>query len=231
MAARLRILTANLWNGAADPAALARLLRDEAVDVACLQELAPEQAEAVAAVLPHGALAPATDHHGMGVALRAPARLVQRPLARRALHCAELDPKEWPGLAAPLGVWNAHVWAPHTWPAPRSLAIRRAQLRQIAAALDEAPAAPLLLVGDFNATPLWPAYRVLAARLEDAAVAQAARTGARPERTWAPWRGARRPRLLRIDHVFARGARVEALRRLPLPGSDHDALCADVALD
>jgi endonuclease/exonuclease/phosphatase family metal-dependent hydrolase len=75
---------------------------------------------------------------------------------------------------------------------------------------------------DLNATPAWPAYRRLAERLRDAAREHAAALGARPERTWGPWHGA--PRLLRIDHVFASGARS---RHAPSrPRSDH-ALVVD----
>jgi len=229
VAARLRILSANLWNGAADPEALLRLLREEDVDAACLQELTPDCAEAVASVLPEGRLAPAEDGHGAGIALRAPAEIETLPLVRRALCRAQLHTKHWPGLSAPLSLWNLHLWAPHDgW---RSLAIRRAQLGALLAEIDTEPAGPLVLAGDFNATPLWPAYRRIASRLDDAAALCAARSGGRPGRTWAPWAGGpQRRRWLRIDHVFARGVEVLELRRLHLPGSDHDALCADLAL-
>jgi endonuclease/exonuclease/phosphatase family metal-dependent hydrolase len=67
-----RLLTANLANGAADPSAFADLVEAAEPDVVAVQELAPEQAEALARVLPFGKLEPARDHHGMGIALRAP---------------------------------------------------------------------------------------------------------------------------------------------------------------
>ena len=225
MTLRLRLLTANLWNGAAEPEAVARLLVDEQVDVACLQELAPEQAEAVADVLPFGWLAPARDGDGAGIAARAEIEVEPLPLYRRSLLRAKLAAKHWPGLARTLRVWNAHLWAPHEI---GGLAIRRQQVRAILAALGAESPGPLTLAGDFNATPCWPAYRRIAARLCDAEAQVAAREGRRARRTWSPWSGPRRWRLLRIDHVFTRGIEVGALRRLPVPGSDHDALCADL---
>jgi hypothetical protein len=45
MGSRLRILSANLLNGGADPEALCDLTRSLNVDVAAFQELSPEQAE------------------------------------------------------------------------------------------------------------------------------------------------------------------------------------------
>jgi len=229
MAGFLRILTANLWNGGADPERFAALLRELAVDVACLQELAPEQAEAVAEVLPHGRLEPATDHDGMGIALRRPAPLEALPLPRRALRTARLAPEAWPGLVAPLSVWNVHIEAPHS--RPGSLWRRRRQLRALLAHLERGAGGRLVLLGDLNATPLWPVYRRIAARLPDAAREVAARRGERPRRTWTPAAGDRHPRLLRIDHVFARGVDVLELRAVNVPGSDHDALVVDLALD
>lgn len=231
MAGRLRILTANLWNGRADPESFAALLEREEVDVACVQELAPEQAGPVAAVLPHGALEPASDYTGMGIALRQPAEVTSLPLRYRPLRAARLDPKDWPGLAEPLAVWNVHVRAPHSYPQHVSLAIRRAQLSALLDHIDHAAAGPrLVLLGDFNATPLWPVYRRVARTLDDVVLATARRRGQRPARTWGPlWRYPRL-RLLRIDHAFARGVEVSRVCSFHLPGSDHDALCVDVAL-
>jgi endonuclease/exonuclease/phosphatase (EEP) superfamily protein YafD len=88
-----------------------------------------------------------------------------------------------------------------------------------------------VLVGDFNATPVWPLYRRVAREIDDVALAVARRHGRRPARTWGPlWRRAPRMRLLRIDHAFARGVEVSRVRSFDVPGSDHDALCVDVAL-
>jgi len=232
MAGRLRILSANLWNGRADPDGFAELLEREGVDVACVQELAPEQAGALARALPHGVLEPADDYTGMGIALRQPAEPASLPLRYRPLRAARLDPKDWPGLSDPVSVWNVHVRAPHSFPQHVSWATRRAQLRGLLAHMRGDAAGPrLVLVGDFNATPVWPVYRSVAREIEDVARAAARRAGRRPARTWGPlWRRLPRVRLLRIDHAFARGVEVTGVRCLDVPGSDHDAVCVDVAL-
>ncbi len=231
MALRLRILSANLWNGRADPGALAQLVHDEEVDVACVQELTHAQAEALAQVLPHGRVEPAEDHTGMGIALRRPAKVGWLPLPYRSMRGARLDPKHWNGLSEPVCVWNLHVRAPTQGSPLRSARIRRGQLRGVLKHLSR-PAAPrLVLVGDLNATPVWPVYRRIAAQIPDAALAHARRRGEPAPRTWAPWTGAERLRLLRIDHAFARGVNVLEVRRVHVPKSDHDGLCIDVALD
>jgi endonuclease/exonuclease/phosphatase (EEP) superfamily protein YafD len=223
---RVRILTANLWNGGADPQAFAELVAAQEVDVACLQELAPEQAEALARVLPHGVLEPARDHRGMGIALRRPATQRRIALPHRDAFVAELRPGDWPGLAHALEVINVHVMGPHVRPLVYGWRVRRGQLAGIASYLDTAVRQPRLLVGDLNATPLWRVYRRLASRLSDLAEEAARRRAARPPATWGPtpaW-----PRLLRIDHALGEGLRVEDARVVPLPWSDHSALIVDV---
>jgi endonuclease/exonuclease/phosphatase family metal-dependent hydrolase len=87
---------------------------------------------------------------------------------------------------------------------------------------------PLMMVGDFNATPLAVAYRTLASRLTDARrVAPFARG--------LPTFPSRLP-ILAIDHVFvSRGVRVQAARTaldpLSRSASDHVPLIVDFHLD
>jgi endonuclease/exonuclease/phosphatase family metal-dependent hydrolase len=231
MGARVRILSANLLNGRADPDALAELVRRLGVDVAAVQELSPEQAEALAEVLPFGSLRPSRDYNGMGIALRAPARESRVSLPRRDALVAELGPEGWSELAAPVEIVNVHVTAPHTRPAGlQAFSERRGQLRGLLAHLEATHArTPQVVIGDFNATPLWPVYRRVARLRRDAARASAERNGARPRPTWGP--GTRAPRVLRIDHAFVQALRVEAFRVERLPGSDHDAIVVDVVPD
>ena len=58
MGSSLRILSANLASGGADPEAFAELVRRCEPDVVAVQELAPNQADALARLLPHGELSP-----------------------------------------------------------------------------------------------------------------------------------------------------------------------------
>jgi len=285
MGGAVRIMSANLWTGAARPQALAELLDDLRVDVLCAQEITLEQAAAVARVLPHGDLdtvGPGGRRpEGLALALRHPGRVRHLPLPHRGGRIASLEPSRWPGLRAPLEIANVHIAAPHMGPA--ALLRRRKQLRRLeqylieeqqqahaegrrpqplaeprpleliaggepeAADLPEAalalaavapapasdPDAPPLrgrarvLVGDFNATPLWPVYRRVALHMTDAAIDVAQRRGRPLERTWGPWHGS--PRLLRIDHGFVRAAEVEDFQVVSVPGSDHSGIVLDVA--
>lgn len=220
---RLRLLSANLANGRAEPEAFAALVEALAPDVVAVQELAPPQADALARVMPFGKLEPAWNHHGMGIALRDPGSVEWVPLPYRSALVGELSGLD--GLA-PVEVVNLHLAAPHVQPMPRRLRERRGQVRGILAYLDAVPRPRRVLAGDLNATPLWPAYRRLRARFEDAAVQAAQRRGRRPDRTWGPWPGS--VRMLRIDHVLVRGLVASATQVLPLRGSDHSALLADL---
>jgi endonuclease/exonuclease/phosphatase (EEP) superfamily protein YafD len=98
-------------------------------------------------------------------------------------------------------------------------------MRELLGWLDANPHGARVLLGDLNATPLWPAYRRIAERLTVVAHLHARQTGNRPAPTWGPWHGA--PRVLRIDHVFASGGRVLDLRTLAVRGSDHSAVVVD----
>lgn len=225
----IRLLTANLYAERAHPERLARLLDTLAVDVACFQELGARQASAISRVLPHGKLEPGAsrrDHDGMGIAARRPLATGRIPLPRRDARCAELAASEWPELGETLELVNLHIQAPHVFPQWRSLALRRAQLAALLPQLDARPAAARVICGDFNATPLWPVYRALAARAADLAQEHAAQRRARAARTWGPWPGA--PRLLRIDHVLASGVLAARVQVIPLDGGDHAAVVADL---
>lgn len=220
----LRILSANLANGRADAQAFADLVERVEPDVVTVQELAPAQAEALARVLPFGKLEPALDHNGLGIALRSPGSVRPLPLPYRSAFVAELTGPDEEGIE----VLNVHLAAPHVHPVTQRVRDRRGQLRQILAHLDATPRRRRVLAGDLNSTPLWPAYRRLRARFDDAAVDAARRAGRRPGRTWGPWAGS--VRLLRIDHVLVRGLAPLESRVLPLRGSDHSALVVDLGL-
>jgi endonuclease/exonuclease/phosphatase (EEP) superfamily protein YafD len=220
-----RILTANLANGGADANAFADLVEAAEPDVVAVQELAPDQAEALARVLPLGKLEPARNHDGMGIALRAPGSVRRLRLPYRSAFVAELH---WSDDDEPVEVLNVHLAAPHVHPVVQRLWDRRGQVRDVIAHLDATPRRRRVLAGDLNATPLWPAYRRLRERLGDAVEEAARRNGRRAERTWGPWYGS--ARILRIDHVLVQGLIATDTRVLPIRGSDHSALVADLVL-
>lgn len=223
----IRILSANLWNGGADPEAFLDLVLAQAVDVVAVQEITPEQAEVLCTAMPHGILEPGRAQGGMGILLRAPAQMSQVEMPRPNAHLARLNPQHWPQLHEPLEVMNIHISAPHVFWPRIALFDRPGQVRALEAHFRASPAQHRVAVGDYNSTPLWPAYRRIKSHLTDAAVTVAARTGRSPERTWGPWHGS--ARLLRIDHGFVSGPTVEAFRVVEIPGSDHSAIVMDVA--
>jgi len=223
----LRILSANLWHGRADAAAFAALVRELDVSVLAVQELGPRQADALAHLLPHGKLEPTPDGDGLGIALRNPAEVRRLALPQRDALVARLSPGSWPGLEQSLEVVNAHLANPVIG-MPAVWGYRRGQVAGLAAYLAHAEPCPRVLVGDLNSTPGWPAYRRLAAQLDDAALLTAARRGRTPEPTWGPYPGA--PRLLRIDHVLVDAFDVLDFRVVALPGSDHSAVFAELAV-
>ena len=223
----LRLISANLRHGRADPGAFAELVRREDAAVVAVQELGPRLTETLGALLPHGKLEPTPDGMGMGVALRRPAAVERLGLPHRDARVARLAPENWPELRECVEILNVHISAPHTR-VPRSWHDRRGQVAGLEAYLATA-VGPRALVGDFNATPAWPAYRRLTAVLDDAAALVAAREGRAPARTWGPTPDA--PRLLRIDHVLVDALEVLAFRVVSLPGSDHSAVVVDLACE
>jgi endonuclease/exonuclease/phosphatase family metal-dependent hydrolase len=223
----LRVLSANLRLGLADARAFATLVRELDVAVLAVQELGPLQAEQLAPLFPHGKLEPTPEGTGLGIALRHPGEVERLALPERDARVARLAAGDWPGLTRDIEVVNAHLANPVIG-IPASWRFRRGQVDGLAAYLSSAEPRPRVLVGDLNATPRWPAYRRLAAELDDAAQIAATRRGRSAERTWGPYPGS--PRMLRIDHVLVDGLEVLDFRVFSIEGSDHAAVVADLAV-
>jgi endonuclease/exonuclease/phosphatase family metal-dependent hydrolase len=222
------VLSANLWGDRAEPRALARQIEELDVDAIAVQELFPGQAAAISEVLPYGKLEPTPDGYGMGIALRHPGNVQRLHLRHRDARVVELLPGEWPDLPDRVELVNVHIRAPHGFPQWSSLACRRDQIRTLIGYLEGAPKPRRAVVGDFNATPIWPVYRSLASRLDDAAMLHAEATSRRPARTWGPWY--RAPRLLRIDHAFLQGLGVGRFEVVEVAGSDHSGILTDLQI-
>ena len=219
-----RLVSANLWNGAADAEAFAALVDRLRADVVAVQELDGRQAAALARVLPHGLLEPDWKYRGMGIALRQPATVRRIPLPCRDARVTEIEI----GNEA-IEIINVHVQAPHSPPTWGSFRRRRLQLRGLQRYIAAHPGRRRAVVGDLNATPWWPLYRRLAAQLSDAAVDAARRNAHGPQPTWGPWSGA--PRLLRIDHALVSDLTVEDFRVVDIVGSDHSAIVVDLSIE
>jgi endonuclease/exonuclease/phosphatase family metal-dependent hydrolase len=210
----MRLLTANLYNGRADCRSLAELIDRVRPDVVATQEMAPDASEVIAARLTHGRLDPAVDHSGLGLASRRPMDVTRQPLPHRDAMVGRLDD---------LTIWSVHLANPVGFPPP--LGARRAQIEALAGHL--AGADRKVVVGDFNATPIWPAYRRLTRdTLVDGLAEWSRRMGTRPARTWGyrPWL----PAVLRIDHVLVAGVEVTNALVEQVAGSDHRAVIVDL---
>ncbi len=222
---RVRVVSANLLHGRADPRVLVDLVRSFDADVLCLVELTPAadrgfRDAGLAELLPHA--------HVRGHRPGAP------PAAGGAVwtRLAVRDRSGAPGrfeqpvvrLAVP-GAPDLEVTAVHTDP---PVTVRRT--RRWEQEMAQLPAAGgdvlRVLAGDFNATPDHATYRRLLARgYADAG----ARTGRSLVHTWTPEKRPQ-PRLT-LDHVLAdRRIGVASFQVHDLPGSDHRALAAELVL-
>jgi len=218
--ALLRILTINLLVDRADPDDLRRLIVDTDPDVVCTQEMGPTTAEVISDVLAHGHLDPRDDGFGLGIATRYPVGIERLDLEQRAGWAARLAPGDWPSLEESLDVVDVHLVNPTDRPWSESRAVRRRQIEQVAAFLAER-GSPSVVIGDMNASPVWPEYKALSELGVDAARA----TGT-ARRTWSHFVSG--PRLLRIDHAFIAGARPITTAVVPVRGCDHSALIVDL---
>jgi len=224
----LRVLSMNLRRGRADREALGRQIEALDVDVVAVQELSAAQAGVISELLPHGKLEPTPECVGMGIALRHPGSVEHLSLPDRDAQVVDLAPGEWPHLPDRIELLNVHIQAPHCYPPWRSLLLRRHQVRALRAYLRDVPRPRRVAIGDFNATPIWPAYRAIGAHLDDTAKLHAKATRRRPLRTWGPWPGS--PRLLRIDHAFTRGLAIERFEVVEVPGSDHSGILTELRI-
>ena len=216
-----RILTANLYNGRADARSFGDVLDALAPDVVAVQELAPNAAREIERRFPYHDLDPRLDIMGLGIATRFPATFGVVSRAHRPIRNASIDVD-----GNPVEVLTVHLVNPVDWPWWQSARGRGEQIDAIEQHAAQIAGAPIMIVGDMNAAPSWPAYRRLAGSFDDLAKDAAERTGSRPQRTWAYQ--PRFPRLLRIDHAFGRGLTGLTCDVVTIEGSDHAALVLDM---
>jgi endonuclease/exonuclease/phosphatase family metal-dependent hydrolase len=222
-------MSANLFLGQADPAALVAAVTELRVDLLAVQELTPELAAALDDAglrrrLPYGAVYPAPGAAGSAVYSRHP---LTGTGVRRLVRChtQAYASITVPG-ARPLPVESAHPCAPSD----------RASTLAWAREMDQQPRAgadgvPRVLLGDFNSTlDHGGLRRVVGSGYRDAA----ATLGAGLEPTW-PFAGHELGPIpvppVTLDHVLAdpRIGIAEAAVR-PIVGSDHRAVIAELVL-
>jgi endonuclease/exonuclease/phosphatase (EEP) superfamily protein YafD len=220
---RLRLLTVNAQGGAADPAALLRILRSQNVDVLAVQELTPHmvsrlEAAGLAQLLPFSHLDPRPGSPGTGLWARWPLTPLP-PVAglRAAAPRARIDPLG----GRPVTLTAVHPLAPtngHAGIWQRELTL----IGQALAAVDE----PQVVAGDFNASrDHRPLRDLLVAGFRDCADSGQSRSW--PGFTW-PAAGGMLP-VMRLDHVLvSRTATVRMTRTLRVPHTDHHGVLAAI---
>nr|WP_323374050.1 endonuclease/exonuclease/phosphatase family protein [Plantactinospora alkalitolerans] len=221
----LRVLTANLLAGAAEPAALIALVRAHRVDLLAMQEFTPDAETALdqlglAALLPYRQVNPEPGTTGSALYSRLPLR--DAGTRRNTGGFSQAYGTVRPAAGPSVLVESVHPMAPATL---SRLPDWRDDLRAQPSAT---PRGPLrILAGDFNATLDHAALR----RLMDTGYADAAASvGAGLTGTWGPYDGDRIPPVT-IDHVLVdRRIAVRRVTVFPLPGSDHRPVLAEVAL-
>jgi endonuclease/exonuclease/phosphatase (EEP) superfamily protein YafD len=213
----VRVLTANLGLGEADPEAVVAMVHD-AADVLVVQELTPGLTEAMLAaeldgIMPYRTVDAARNSQGIGIWSRYPI----------------LDPQGVTGYQLAMRI--ARIQVPSVRIAPTVLAVHLAApwvqplqyFRQdiarfpttLQAAARNAGSGAVIVAGDLNSTyDMRPFRQLLDQGYRDAAEqAGAGLTRSFPASAW-----------FGIDHVLVRNATATSARTVPVPGSDHRGL-------
>jgi hypothetical protein len=223
---RLRIATISLRLGLVDAGPVLDLVPRHHVDVLAVAELTPEAERelrdgGIDGLLPHA--------HVLAARPGAVPSASGAVWSRRAVWARGATPggfeQPWVRLATGAGR-DVEITAVHTRPPSTSPTAVRNWTRDLAALPGTEPGVLRVLAGDFNATLDHAALRAVLRRgyLDAAWV-----TGRALAWTWRPLR-LRFPRLA-VDHVLVDPRiSVAAVEMVPVPGSDHRAVVADLVL-
>ena len=223
MGLSFRLMTANLLHEHCDVDDFSRVLDETRPDVVLIQELSHDCADVLADLFPNRLLRPANHFTGHGLATRFDGVFEELVTPGRPGVAARLDLG-----GTPLALAGLHLLNPLDFPWWATARTRSIQIEAVFDWLSDQGDMAAIVAGDFNASPAWPAYRRVAARLTDLVDEWAVAEDRQPEPTWgwhAGW-----PRLLRIDHLFGSGLRATEVTVEPIAGSDHAALVADLTI-
>lgn len=218
----MRVLTANLYDGSADPESVATAAREHA-DLLLVQELTPQLARVLSERylkpdFPYEVLHPGNYAHGVGIWSRYP--IVQSSLIPEFVLGA-LTATVRPPDASDVVVASVHIVGP--WPQPvdewrQEIAALPETLEHLAA---EAGPGAVIVGGDLNATADHkPFRRLLATGFRDAG-RQFGFAATYPADMPVP-------PLLRIDHILSHNSTAANAHAVRIAGSDHLALGATV---
>ncbi len=218
--ATLTVLTANIQVGRGDIAELAKLVRDNAVDVLAVEEVTPDAAARIAAStiasdLPHSFTRPAQLAYGTALYSRYP---LSSTATVPGFALTTLT-----AVASVPGRGDVQLFAVHPVP-PLVAADWADELKKIGALLQGVPAPrPVIALGDYNATYDHVRFRsLLTGGYRDAG--QLAGAGWRP--TYPTDKAY--PAVVGIDHVLLRGLGAADVSAHEVSGADHLAVLARV---
>ncbi|NKQ57078.1 endonuclease/exonuclease/phosphatase family protein [Amycolatopsis sp. K13G38] len=217
--ATLRVMSSNQYLGRADVNALVKLVRDNQVDVLNLLELTPREVRELTSaglfdLLPHRVLKPIPGANGSGIASRYPLT---------ELSLVGPGEMEQPSARVEIGGTPVEIVAVHPVAPTASSATWKSDLARLPR--PDSGGAVRILAGDFNATLDHAAFRdLLHAGYVDAGDNRGA--------GFAPtWPSGAFPPPVTIDHVLVDPRiAVAGYRVLDVPGSDHNAVFAQVTL-
>jgi endonuclease/exonuclease/phosphatase (EEP) superfamily protein YafD len=218
----VRVLTANLALGQADPKAVVALARDGA-DVLVVEEMTPGLAVALSvagldAVMPHRSIDPRKNADGVGIWSRYPIPDAQAITGYQlAMRIARI---QVPGVVIAPTLLAVHLAAP--WVQP--LQFFRDDITQFPTTLQQAAriagSGAVIVAGDLNSTyDMRPFRRLLDEGYRDGAE----QAGAGLTRSFP----SSRP-VFGIDHVLVRNCAATQAQTVPVAGSDHRGLAAVV---
>ncbi|HCS22479.1 MAG TPA: endonuclease/exonuclease/phosphatase family protein [Alphaproteobacteria bacterium] len=211
-ATSFKILQANVLFLNQDTDALQKLIAAENPDVIALSEINAAHAaflKKLAAAYPHYLIEPSRDARGLAFLSRLPTLAIKRVSFADAsvpAHVATLDINEH----------TVRILSLHPRTPLHGLALRDADFAAITKEFSAHKDTPLVVTGDFNATPWCPALKKLKTGLS----LTDARNGYGLNGTWPVWLPA--PLRLPIDHVLvSEKISVQGYKLAPATGSDH----------
>lgn len=219
---RLRIMAANLYLGHADARTIVNLVKQQQIDVLTMPELTPAEVSALDSaglqeLLPYQVFDDRPGGNGSGIAAKVPLRkviLMRDTTLSQPSVVIDLPGREDVELTAvhiqpPLSDPDVRTWRTELAGLPRTTSDDRVRI----------------LAGDFNATLDHTAFRNLLDRdYSDAAE----ETGKGLESTWSSWPTG--PPLT-IDHILVDSrCAIGSYAVHDVPGSDHNAIVAEVVL-
>jgi endonuclease/exonuclease/phosphatase (EEP) superfamily protein YafD len=223
----VRVMSANIYEGMADPDHLAKSARAQA-DVIAVQELTPRAVDRLSragldATFPYRWLDARGGAAGVGMWSRYP---IQAPRRIDGYTMALLSAQvRVTGVSINPTVVVAHIPGPWPWPIDdwrRDLDRLPMTLREIA---ERADRGSVIAAADVNSTTDMRPFRAL---LHDGYRDAAEQSGAGIKPTFPA--DTRLPPFLAIDHILTRDCAATSLHTQSIPGSDHRALIVTVTV-